>query len=75
MQIVFTAAELKLAAMPQYQLFLGAMKQLEERLRDDLAASDSNVIFTQQGKAQLMTQLLKKLEDPIKSREELKRRS
>lgn len=72
--VMLAAAELKLTAMPQYQMFVRTLQVLESRLKDDLAAASASTIFTQQGKAQLMTQLMKKLEDPVKSRDELKRR-
>jgi hypothetical protein len=73
--IVLAAAELKIAAMPQYNAMMRALGDLEERLRADLVAADKDMVFTQQGKCQLAGQLFKKLDDCIKLREELKRRT
>jgi len=56
------AADLKLAAPPEYDRLVQAIKSFEERCRDDLAAAEPNVIFPAQGKAQLVTQLRQKLE-------------
>jgi len=73
--IVLAASELKIAAMPQFNVLVAALKELEEKLKTDLVAADPDKIFTAQGQAQLATQLRKKLDDCIKLREELKRRS
>jgi hypothetical protein len=74
MDIVLTASELKIAAMPQYMAFVKAVEKLEDRLKTDLVAADSNVVFPAQGKAQIVSQLKKKLEDCLTLREGFKRR-
>jgi hypothetical protein len=57
-----TAADLKLAAPREFDLFVGSIRSFEERCGGELRAAGPNVIFTAQGKAQLVSQLRQKLE-------------
>jgi hypothetical protein len=61
--IVQAAAELKMQAPREYDRFIAAFKIFEDRLTTELRAAGPNVIFTAQGKSQLVTRLRQKLED------------
>lgn len=61
--IAEAAADLKVAAPSEFDRFVEAVKTLEERCDADLRAAGVNVIFTAQGKAQLVSQLRQKLEN------------
>jgi hypothetical protein len=62
-EIVVAAAELKMRAPQDFEKLIVAFKALEERCTTELRAAGPNVIFTAQGKSQLVTQLRQKLED------------
>ena len=60
--VAVAAADLKIAAPREFDKFVTAIKALEDRCTNELRAASSNVIFTAQGKSQLVTQLRQKLE-------------
>lgn len=67
-QIVLAAAELKLAAPKEFEKLVQSFKVVEESLRTEFYAAGPNVIFTAQGKAGLMVQLHRRLEQCIELR-------
>jgi hypothetical protein len=73
--LVLAAAEMKIAAMPQFNAVVTALKELEEKFKTDLMAAEPDQIFGAQGRAQLARQIRQKFEDCLKLREDIKRRS
>jgi len=61
--VVMAAADLKSVAPNEYDRFIISLAALEDRCWEDLAAAEKDVIFSAQGRVQLIVQLKKKLED------------
>jgi len=62
-QVVMAAAELRLAAPQEFEKFVAAVKLYDARCQMDFLAAEPGVIFSAQGKAQLISQLRQKLEN------------
>lgn len=61
--VVIAAADLKLAAPREFDKLVEVLKGLENHLDTELRVAGANVIFTAQGKAQMVAQLRTKLEN------------
>lgn len=61
--VMMAGAELKAIAPHEFEKLIAALKNYEERCRDELSAAEANVIFPAQGRAQLITVIRTKLEN------------
>jgi hypothetical protein len=61
--VAMAAADLKIAAPREFDVFVATLDKLEKRMMADLLAAGPDGIFTSQGKALLSQQLKKKIEE------------
>lgn len=73
-RVVGAAALLKRAALGEYEDFVKSVREYAERAKSDLVVAPKDAIFQAQGKAQVLIELVKKLEDCIVLDEQYRRR-
>jgi hypothetical protein len=73
--ITIAASNLKIAVPDQFDRFVEALKQLEEKYKSDLLAAEAGGILNAQGQASAATELRKRVEMCLEKRKAYQNRA